>query len=361
MAGAQDVQGIREGMRVIVQPTRPVHWLAELSGHQAAVTCVAVSRPGADGRKLIISGSEDGTVRFWGDWTSRQPQLAQLDERAAVLAVACTGPKADANLALTGDRDGVGRIIDLDRLLPPAPAAIAGAGDAAHLTQAPPIRLSERHKGPITCVAFSPKGDVCATGGEDRAIRLWRVADGQLLVTLNAAHKAAVTSVSFAQPDGDSLQLASAGGDNTLGVWRLDNFDNLNGDKDKPAPNAVSTAVLPYRSGDVARPGVSADGRHLLFDHGDELRVLSLETKQIEGVIQAPGSAGSFTTMALFAPDGATILTSSASEGRLQLWRSPIRRAARKSAAPWSFASSRRPAARPRAAPSTRTRSRPSS
>ena len=29
--------------------------------------------------------------------------------------------------------------------------------------------------------------------------------------------------------------------------------------------------------------------------------------------------------MALFAPDGATILTNSASDGRLQLWRTPVR------------------------------------
>ncbi len=58
---------------------------------------------------------------------------------------------------------------------------------------------------------------------------------------------------------------------------------------------------MPYRSGDVAKPGVSDDGKHLLFDHGNELRVLSLETRALEGVIQAPGSSVNFTTMALFA------------------------------------------------------------
>ena len=96
---------------------------------------------------------------------------------------------------------------------------------------------------------------MCATGGEDRAIRFWNAEDGHLLLTLNAAHKAAVTSLQFAHPQGKPLQLISAGGDNTLGVWKLDNFDNLDGDKTKPAPAAVLTAVLPYRSGDVARLG----------------------------------------------------------------------------------------------------------
>jgi WD40 repeat protein/biotin carboxyl carrier protein len=326
LAGAQDAPNLDDGQTVFVQPTRPVSPDFKLSGHQAEVKCVAVSRPSADGRQVIVSGGADGTARFWWDWKSKQPKVVQMDARASVLAAACTGPKAAGNLALIGDADGVGRIFDLDRLLPPPNAAVAGMGDAAHLLQARPLKLSERHKGAITCAAFSPDGLFCATGGEDRAIRLWKVADGKLLLTLNAAHKAAVTSLQFAQPEGQPLQLVSAGGDETFGVWKLDNFDHLDApakpDAKRPAPAAVRVVSLPYRSGDVAEPGVSADGRSLLFDHGNELRIVSLESHQLEGGIQASDAAVNFTTMALFAPDGATVLTN-ASDGRLQLWRRP--------------------------------------
>ncbi|HBI44481.1 MAG TPA: hypothetical protein DDY78_16760 [Planctomycetales bacterium] len=308
LADWQDAQTIAKGMIVIIEPTRPKGPVAILSGHQQEVTCVAVSRAGKDGKKLILSGSEDGDVRFW-DWTANEPLVAHLDHRTGVLAVACTGPKAARNLALTGDRDGVGRLIDLDRLLP-APTAAIGA--TARQVQATPLKLSEQHRGPITCVAFSPDGALCATGGEDRSIRLWNTTDGKLVHRLVAAHKAAVTSVQFAQEKGKMLQLVSAGGDNTLHVWNLEKAD-------APTP----TPVLPRRSGDVAQLGVSSDGKYVLFDHGSEIRVLSLADRQIEGVIQSSSAATNFTTMALFAPDGNSVLTNSASDGRLQLWRTP--------------------------------------
>jgi WD40 repeat protein len=308
LADWQDAQTIAKGMDVIIEPTRPTPPDAILSGHQQEVTCVAVSRAGKNGQKLILSGSEDGDVRFW-DCTRKHLLVAHLNHRTGVLAVACTGPKAARNLALTGDRDGVGRLIDLDRLLP-APAAAIGAG--ARQVQAMPLKLSERHKGPITCAAFSPDGALCATGGEDRTIRLWNTTDGKLVHTLFAAHKAAVTSVQFAQEKGKMLQLVSAGGDNTLHVWNLEKAD-------APTP----TPVLPRRSGDVAQLGVSTDGKYVLFDKGSEIRVLSLADRQIDGVIQSSSAATNFTTMALFAPDGNSVLTNSASDGRLQLWRTP--------------------------------------
>ncbi len=307
LADVQDCMGLSVGMPVIVEPTRPKPPLAVLIGHQGEVTCVAVSRPGADGKKLILSGSEDGTLRFW-DWTAKQPQIGLLDHHAGVTAVACTGPAAAQNLALSGDRDGVGRLIDLDHMLPTA----AAAGDAA--PPAPPIKLAERHKGPITCVAFSPDGTVCATGGEDRAIRLWDATDGKLLNTVPAAHKAAVTSLQFAQQRAKRFISCPPAATTR---WCLG--------PEAGHQDPKRGVLLPYRSGDVAKLGVSADGKHVLFDHGPELRVLSLDDRQIEGVIRSPAATMNFTTMAQFAPDGNTVLTNSASEGRLQLWRTPGR------------------------------------
>ena len=68
--------------------------------------------------------------------------------------------------------------------------------------------------------------------------------------------------------------------------------------------------------------GFSADGKEVLFDQGKELRLLSLPSRTLAGVLTST-TGTNFTTLALFSPDRKLILTASGTEGRLQLWRSP--------------------------------------
>ncbi len=66
-------------------------------------------------------------------------------------------------------------------------------------------------------LAFSPDGAILAGGLFDDSVRLWRVADGQLLRTLKG-HTKWVRDVAIS-PDG--AYLASASDDDTLRLWRL--------------------------------------------------------------------------------------------------------------------------------------------
>jgi WD40 repeat protein len=300
LVDVQDAQKIKPDLPAFVEPTQLKRPLVFDKKHQGAVTCVAVTPGDKGGKQFILSGSEDKSLIVW-EWNGEKGVgVSQIGHGAAVRSVACA-PNAVGRLAVTGDNDGVVSVIDLDRL--------KDGTEAVHRL------VDHRHKGAVRCVAFSPDGAIFATGGDDHAITLWKSDDRSHIYTRPAAHNGAVTSLQFAA-DG---RLISAGRDGQLTIWKVE----------AGGKQMVASHPFPTRSGDVWVLGVSPDGKRTLFDQGAELRVLSLtdESHGIEGVVRNPSGSLNFTTMALFAPDGKTILTNNAPESRVQLWRAPGRQA----------------------------------
>jgi WD40 repeat protein/biotin carboxyl carrier protein len=292
----QETSRIKAGKTpVIVEPSQPIAPKLVLEGHLGEVTCVAVSR----GKEpVILSGAEDQTLRGWNPATGQQ--LWRFPYRTSIRCVTCTGPEASHSLALAALADGTARLIDLDKL----DEFIKGKAQQ----QPEPVALQGRHKGAIRCVAFSPDGETCATGGDDRRIFLWKTATGDLRGELPPQHRAPVTSLQFTKDN----HLVSAASDNTLVIWSVE--------EGKPPARVTG---FDHRGGDVAQLGVSPDGKRVLFDQGREIRLLSIESGRVEGIFRNVSGTSTFTTMALFDPDGLTVLTNGASEGRLQLWRTP--------------------------------------
>jgi WD40 repeat protein len=279
---------VQRGATVFVEPSFQEGPVTTLIGHVLEVTSVAVSRDTKN--PLIVSGSEDGTVRVW-DILQRYERLV-WDHKSPVRAVTCTGLGAAANLCLTGAADGKGRLWDL------------GA-----TSNKPLLELQGQHRGAVSAVAFSPDGKLCVTGGVDKEIQLWDVATGQLRYKFPASHRGGITSLQFALNN----QVVSAGSDNCLRVWQL-------GDQ-----GAEQLANLPSRTGEVRMLGCTADGKRGLFDQGKTLRVLSLPDGRTEAVLQNVSGATNFTTFALYSPDGQLIVTAGGAEGRTQLWRAADR------------------------------------
>jgi hypothetical protein len=286
VVGVEQLPFLKEGMKAIVEASRPDSPWAVLTGHHQEVTCVAVSNTPSP---IVISGSEDRTVRGW-DVNNNGGMLWELGPfSTTVRAIACSPRQASHQLALIGIGDGSLWTYDLSQ---PKQA---------------PVELGERHRGPVNAVAFSPDGSRCATAGEDRTIVLWDVGTRKQLYAIANAHRAAITSLTFASAD----QLVSASRDNTLVTWRVE--------EGKPPVRGVE---FDHRHGEVTV--LNTHEQRVLVDQAKELIVESLKDKRIEGVLQLSGGASTFTRMALFAPDGKTILTTG-TENRLQLWRTPPR------------------------------------
>jgi WD40 repeat protein len=287
---AKDLPFLKEGMKCYLEPSiemgsdRP----ELIKAHRGPITGVAVC---ADG-KHFVSGSEDRTVCVWERGLHIPTRV--LLHPSAVRVVACSPPGSPQDWLAVGCADGSIYLWDL-----------ANPKD--------PKVLSEKHRGTVSALAFSPKGTYFASGGEDNNILLWETAEAKAVYPFDAehgvddGHHGTVTALHFTP----QARLVSAGRDNTLRVWAL------------YKTGVKMEREIARRGGTVNDLGVSADGRYMLFDQGKTLQLLNVADGATACVLDNFAGANTFETLALFSPDGSLMLTGGADEGHLHLWKTP--------------------------------------
>ncbi|MFI5402451.1 MAG: WD40 repeat domain-containing serine/threonine protein kinase, partial [Planctomycetota bacterium] len=165
--------------------------VAELSEAQAKLE---KARTAAEGHAHEARANEV-TARVNAERAERQSYLANL-------------AAAHASLRMHETREA-------KQLLAACPEALRG-WEWRHLRLSADTALKriEAHRGKVTAVAISADATRIASGGDDRAVRLWDASDGHLLVSLEGAPEA-VTALAFA-PDG---RLAGGSKDSLVRVW----------------------------------------------------------------------------------------------------------------------------------------------
>ncbi|HIM29247.1 MAG TPA: hypothetical protein EYG57_06790 [Planctomycetes bacterium] len=203
--------------------------------HGAAVTHVAVSLDGV----TIASAGSDKLVKLWN--SANGAPLPVLTGHSGIVRQVAISP--DGARIVSVASDGV-RMWDISGALlerfPLGEGGLRGASvttggtvlamDAKHVLHvATPslVRLIPGHDGPVNAMAFAANGATLTSGGDDKAVRMWTVADGKLLATFAGA-TAAIADLAISA---DGKLLAAAGADKTARIW--------------PVPTQATTAAIP--------------------------------------------------------------------------------------------------------------------
>ncbi|AUB39758.1 putative ATPase, archaeal AAA+ ATPase superfamily [Nostoc flagelliforme CCNUN1] len=162
----------------------------------------------------------------------------------------------------------------------------------------------EGHADIVWGVAFSPDGQLLASGSRDQTVKIWRP-DGTLLQTLKG-HTDAVTCVSFS-PDGQTL--ASASLDKTVQIWRK---NRVTGEFD-PKPYKTLKGHKDW----VYSVNFSPDGE--LLATGSKDKTIKLWRKDGSLVKILRGHQG-WVNWVNFSPDG-QFMASSSDDKTVKIWR----------------------------------------
>lgn len=164
----------------------------------AGVSCLAWA-PDSD---TLATGSDDKAIRLW-DRVTGSP--------AHAVAHRATGADDDAVAASRGvTATAVARAVAAaakKRAVVAARMGVSGEGVRGGRTGRGPLL---GHHNYVYCLAFSPKGNILASGSYDEAVFLWDVRAGRLMRSL-PAHSDPVSGVDFCR-DGTLVVSCSTDG-----------------------------------------------------------------------------------------------------------------------------------------------------
>jgi len=259
---------------------------------------VLVSAPGlssmavgeVDGRPLVATGSQDGTVWLW-NLRSGKPAGPPLRGHIDRVWSAAFGQVDGRTLLATGSQDSTIRLWNLH------------SGELA----APPL---QGHGSWVMSLAFGHVDGrtLLASGSDDNTVRLWDPAVGSQVGQSLRGHTGIVMSVAFGQVDGRTL-LASGSIDGTVRLW-------------DPTIGELVRHLAEHERNPVCSAGFGqVDGRTLLATGGAYGRLLLWDPTTGEPVGQPlHGHRGLIVSLGFGQVDGHILLATASMDRTARFW-----------------------------------------
>lgn len=163
-----------------------------LVGHMAGVSCLAWSPDSG----TLATGSDDKAIRLWDRISAEPAHGVDVDEDEEE-------DEEDARRGRSRATNGARR---KEASTGPSAAAAGARGSRRPLLG---------HHNYVYCLAFSPKGNILASGSYDEAVFLWDVRAGRLMRSL-PAHSDPVSGIDFCR---DGTLVVSCSTDGLIRIW----------------------------------------------------------------------------------------------------------------------------------------------
>ncbi len=271
--GQSNISSIETDLPIFPTPKRSSNWQENYlsTWHNKPINAIDIAPNG----QYLISGDDGGTVAVWNLTIPQQP-IATYCNHQPIYTVAIS---PNCSQIASGDKN---QRVQLRR--------------RESITNS--LQELQVAAGLVYSVRFSPDGQILASSGVDRRIRLWNTNTGKIISTLNG-HQASVMAMQF-MPNGKIL--ISAGADRTIRFWDLAQQQLLK--------------TIEVHEQPINALAISLDGKLIVSGSSDRtVRVRQLGTAD-QHILQ--GHQTDVLAVAI-SPDGKTIV-SGAIDGIIKLW-----------------------------------------